>query len=121
MKIERNEVVFEEISIGECTYYDYIVFTLPKEKGERIFLELGRETYNQDNEIDDSYVNFELCVTFLSGKEDVDEVILYPMYEKDDEITAGDFIYLENGEFDDCMELAVQEMKKQREARKHEC
>ena len=66
---------------------------ISKEDTKRIFEE-NRETPKNDAlEADDSFVNGELQFNFDEAGENLEEVLLFPTYEfEDDSITNGDFI-----------------------------
>jgi len=112
IKIKKEELRLNDASIGKSVDYDYLYFDLPKEKGEEIFQSMGEECENDDCEVDNSYSQFEVCCCIDEQDWSCFEVLLYPMYEdRNGNLSAGDFVYLENGEFDDCMEFAVEQIK----------
>lgn len=112
-EIKKEELRLNDAALGNG-YRDNLYFDLPKERGEEIFKGLGEQCMNENGKEDNSYKLFEVCCAF-SGLV-LDEVLLYPMYEdKDGNFSAGDFIYLENGEFAECEEFIVEQMKEVRQ------
>ena len=86
MDMKFSDVIDE---LESCTM---VTATLTREETEEIFKRKNRTPMNENIEPDDSYTQGEIQFLFEKDMSDVQEVLVYPVYEYEDSIVNGDFI-----------------------------
>ena len=80
---------------------DQVYVEIPRETTSKIFKEKGQKPINAYSEEDDSYVSGELQFIFEKETDNLQELLLAPVYKEDDGFTNGDFIIPPDYIFDD--------------------
>ena len=71
---------------------DEVYISISKEYTKDLFNEAGEIPYNSYGDKDESYIKGDIQYIFEKGTTNLDEILLFPVYEEEDSFINGEFI-----------------------------
>ena len=99
-KEEKISILMELSDVVEFNSCHSVVAFVSKENVQLIYELFDAQPKNDDYELDDSYISGEIRFNFNKDTNEIEEVLLFPVYENDPEgikgVDNGDFIRIDN-------------------------